>query len=172
MNEMVRRTQRSAPSTQDPIKQIFERLFEGNFGNGSTDESAVVTSQWVPRVDIKEESDRFVIYADLPGVAPQDIEVQMDKGVLTIKGERSIESAQDSDRYSRVERRHGSFHRRFALPDSADPDGIAVAAGDQAAPDPGWHHARRVTAAAIANDAPACPGRSFCRRTPSRRLPA
>ena len=135
MNEMVRRTQRSAPSTQDPIKQIFERLFEGNFANGSTDESAVVTSQWVPRVDIKEESDRFVIYADLPGVAPQDIEVQMDKGVLTIKGERSIESAQDSDRYSsaqdsdrysRVERRHGSFHRRFALPDSADPDGIAA----------------------------------------------
>ena len=126
MNEMVRRTQRSAPSTQDPIKQIFERLFEGNFANGSTDESAVVTSQWVPRVDIKEESDRFVIYADLPGVAPQDIEVQMDKGVLTIKGERSIESAQDSDRYSRVERRHGRFHRRFALPDSADPDGIAA----------------------------------------------
>ena len=107
---------------QDEIKQVFDRFFD----NANTDESAVVTAQWVPRVDIKEEPNRFVIYADLPGIDPQDIEVQMDKGILSIKGERSSESSTETERFSRVERRYGSFHRRFALPDSADADGISA----------------------------------------------
>lgn len=107
---------------QDEIKQVFDRFFD----NTNTDESAVVTAQWVPRVDIKEEPGRFVIYADLPGIDPQNIEVQMDKGILSIKGERNSESTTETERFSRVERRYGSFHRRFALPDSADADGIAA----------------------------------------------
>lgn len=107
---------------QEEIKQVFDRFFD----SGDTDESAVVTSQWVPRVDIKEEPDRFVIFADLPGIDPADIEVQMDKGILTIKGERSSESSTQGERFSRVERRYGSFHRRFALPDSADAEGISA----------------------------------------------
>jgi len=107
---------------QEEIKHVFDRFFD----NADTDESAVVTAKWVPRVDIKEETDRFVIYADLPGIDPQDIEVQMDKGILSIKGERSSESSTETERFSRVERRYGSFHRRFALPDSADPEGISA----------------------------------------------
>ena len=129
MNTLVRYPQWTSQGlVQDPIKQAFDRLFEGSlFQNGSTDESSVVTSQWIPRVDIKEEAHRFVLYADIPGVDPQDIEVQMDKGMLTIKGERRSEATQETESFSRIERRHGSFHRRFALPDSADPEGIAAA---------------------------------------------
>jgi HSP20 family protein len=129
MNTMVRNSQWPGQGlAQDPLKQVFDRLFEGSlYQTGSTDESSVVTSQWVPRVDIKEEPNRFVLFADLPGVDPQDMEVQMDKGMLTIKGERRGEAALDSGSFSRIERRHGSFHRRFALPDSADPDGISAA---------------------------------------------
>jgi HSP20 family protein len=128
MNKMVRYPQWPGQGlAQDPIKQVFDRLFEGSlYPSNETDESSVVTSQWVPRVDIKEETGRFVLYADLPGVDPQDIEVQMEKGVLTIKGERRTEERMDSESFSRIERRHGSFHRRFALPDSADPDGITA----------------------------------------------
>lgn len=112
---------------QDPFALVFDRLFDGNLlQNGATDESSVVTSQWVPRVDIKEEAGRFVLYADIPGVDPEEIEVQMDKGMLTIKGERREETSVNTDDFSRIERRHGSFHRRFALPDSADPEGIAA----------------------------------------------
>ncbi|QDH69926.1 Hsp20/alpha crystallin family protein [Marilutibacter alkalisoli] len=107
---------------QEEIKQVFDRFFENN----DTDESAVVTSQWVPRVDVKEEADRFVLHADLPGIDPDEIEVQMDKGMLTIKGERRSESATETERFSRIERYHGTFHRRFALPDSADPGGISA----------------------------------------------
>jgi HSP20 family protein len=65
-----------------------------------------------------------VLYADLPGIDPDQIEVSMDKGILSIKGERSSETTSQTSRFSRIERRYGSFHRRFALPDSADPDGI------------------------------------------------
>ena len=118
------RYRQQAPHTalQDEITQVFNRFF----GSEDTDASAVVTAQWVPRVDIKEEADRFVIYADLPGIDPQDIDVQMDKGILSIKGERRSESTAETERFSRVERRYGSFHRRFALPDSADAEGISA----------------------------------------------
>ena len=120
---IVRYRQRpSELALQDEIKQVFDRFF----GQEDTDASAVVTAQWVPRVDIKEEAGRFVIYADLPGIDPQDIEVQMDKGILSIKGERKSESTTETERFSRVERRYGSFHRRFALPDSADPEGVTA----------------------------------------------
>ncbi len=113
--------------TQDPVKQMFDRVFEGGlFQNSSADDSSVVTSQWTPRVDIKEEAHRFVIYADIPGVEPEAIEVQMDKGMLTIKGERKADIEQSAEQFTRIERRYGAFHRRFALPDSADPDGITA----------------------------------------------
>ena len=105
---------------QDELQQVFERFF----GDSETDSSSVVTSQLVPRVDIKEEPNRFVIFADLPGVDPSTIEVDMDKGVLSIKGERKAEAKAEGDRWSRNERAHGVFYRRFALPDSANPDGI------------------------------------------------
>ncbi|MEE9161239.1 MAG: Hsp20/alpha crystallin family protein [Gammaproteobacteria bacterium] len=84
------------------------------------DNSDVVTSHWRPAVDIKEEENRFVIYADLPGVDPKDIEITMEKGVLTLKGERSEETKEEHEGYKRVERTRGSFYRRFSLPDTAD----------------------------------------------------
>ena len=126
MNQMARFPQWGGQGTTDPVRQIFDRLFEGNFlQGGSRDESSVVTSQWIPLVDIKEEQDRFILYADIPGVDPKNIDVQMDRGLLTIKGERTSE-IEESERFSRIERQHGSFHRRFALPDSADPEGITA----------------------------------------------
>ena len=88
------------------------------------DNSNVVTSHWRPAVDIKEEEDRFVIYADLPGVDPDDIEITMEQGVLTLKGERSEETTKEREGYKRVERVNGSFYRRFSLPDIADAERI------------------------------------------------
>ena len=87
---------------------------------------AGIAIQEASLVDIKEEADRFVLLADIPGVDPQDIDVQMDKGLLTIKGERTLEARSENERFSRTERVHGVFHRRFALPDSADPERITA----------------------------------------------
>lgn len=90
------------------------------------DQSNVAVSQWRPAVDIKEEDKQFTILADIPGVDPADIEVSMDNGVLTIKGERSSENVEEKEGFRRVERSSGSFYRRFSLPDTADAEKIAA----------------------------------------------
>ncbi|WP_404633285.1 Hsp20/alpha crystallin family protein [Dyella ginsengisoli] len=105
----------------EEVRQAFDRFFQAE----ESDASNVVTSQWAPRVDIREDEQRFVILADVPGVDPAQIEVSMEKGILTIKGERQAPNG-DNGKYTRVERAHGVFHRRFTLPDSADAEGITA----------------------------------------------
>ena len=107
---------------QDEINHVFKRFL----GEGETDQSNVAISQWTPRVDIREEDKRFVILADIPGVEPKDIEINMDKGVLSIKGERKSDNTVQAGKTTRVERSYGSFYRRFALPDSANAEGISA----------------------------------------------
>lgn len=87
-------------------------------------EGSVATAAWAPAVDIKEEKDRFVLHADLPGVQPEETDVSMEDGVLTIKGEKKSEAVTEREGYKRVERTYGSFHRRFSLPDTANADEI------------------------------------------------
>jgi len=89
-----------------------------------TDNSDVATSHWRPAVDIREEKDRFVIEADVPGVDPKEIEVTMENGILTLKGERKFEKDASGENYKRVERAYGMFYRRFSLPDTANPEKI------------------------------------------------
>ena len=83
-------------------------------------------ADWLPSVDIKEEHERFIVHADLPGVDPDAIDVTMENGVLTVQGERSAQSEEDKDGYRRVERVTGRFHRRFSLPDTADASAISA----------------------------------------------
>ncbi len=99
-------------------KQALDRFFN----TADTDSNA-----WTPRVDVREEASRFVILADLPGVDPAAIEIQMDKNVLSLKGERKLETQDEGAKLTRVERAQGSFERRFTLPESANADGISAA---------------------------------------------
>lgn len=84
------------------------------------DGSFVETSTWKPYVDIKEESNRFLIRADVPGVDPKDVEINMENSILSIKGARTTFNKEEKDGYTRVERLQGQFYRRFTLPDTAD----------------------------------------------------
>jgi HSP20 family protein len=87
-------------------------------------------ADWVPAVDIIEEKDRFVLRTDVPGVKPEDIDVSMDAGVLSISGERhAIAPAEDAG-VQRIERETGRFLRRFTLPETANADGIAAKCAD------------------------------------------
>jgi HSP20 family protein len=94
------------------------------------DRSSIVTSNWAPAVDIKEEDERFVLKADIPGVDPKNIQITMDDGVLTIKGERKHESEEKANGYTRVERSYGTFYRRFSLPDTADAERVTAKGKD------------------------------------------
>lgn len=81
----------------------------------------------MPRVDVREESDRYVVEADLPGVAPTDIEVTTEQGVLTIRAERKAEKREPAaNGFERVERVAGTFVRRFTLPEDADAGAISA----------------------------------------------
>lgn len=92
-------------------------------GNDTTN---AATADWIPAVDIKEEETRYVVMADVPGVDPEDIEIHMDNGLLTLRGERKSENVEEQSGYKRVERSRGSFYRRFSLPDTADVDNISA----------------------------------------------
>lgn len=83
-------------------------------------------ADWMPAVDVIEKKDRFVLSADLPGVSPDDIDVSMEKGILSLSGERTLEANDEIDGMKRVERVSGKFYRRFSLPETADADGISA----------------------------------------------
>jgi HSP20 family protein len=88
------------------------------------DDGENLQQDWRPAVDVEENENAYLIKADVPGVNPQDIEVDIDKGVLTIKGHRETSKRDEHDGYQRIERFSGSFSRRFSLPDSVDAENI------------------------------------------------
>jgi len=106
------------------LAQFRNELFHNLNQNNAVVNQNTAASDWTPSVDIKEQENDFVIYADIPGVDPKDIEIQMEDGVLTIKGKRVTNNAEAEDDYKRVERSNGSFYRRFSLPESADAENI------------------------------------------------
>ena len=106
-----------------PTAKDLNRFFNMEFDD---EDSTIATSSWTPAVDIAESDDHFLIEADVPGVDPKDIEVSMENGVLTLRGERESEVKEEKEGYSRVERSHGSFYRRFSLPETADSEHITA----------------------------------------------
>jgi HSP20 family protein len=77
--------------------------------SGGEDQSSVATCDWIPAVDIKEEKERYVLRADIPGVDPKEIEIIAENGILTIRGNRPGETRDNRAGYSRVERPCGTF---------------------------------------------------------------
>jgi HSP20 family protein len=104
----------------------LQRELERTYENKTTGTETAVTAEWSPAVDIKEEADRYVLWADLPGVDPATIDIMMENGILTLKGERITEAKERREGLKRAERVYGSFYRRFSLPDTADAEGISA----------------------------------------------
>ena len=104
------------------LHQQLDQLFGDNFG--APEASALPNTAWIPAVDVHEEKDRFVVRADLPGVARQAVEITAEDGVLTIRGERRAEKRADAEGFERLERVTGTFIRRFTLPETAQADAI------------------------------------------------
>ena len=101
----------------------LDRLIETRT-RGVDDSTTGSVTDWVPAVDIREEDERFVIHADIPGVKADQIDITMEDGVLSLKGERDTGARDAENGYRRVERISGRFFRRFTLPDTADAEAI------------------------------------------------
>lgn len=87
-------------------------------------------SQWRPAVDIIEDKERFLLRADVPGVRPDDLEITMDAGILTLSGVRHATTAEDDAKLRRTERAAGAFSRQFTLPESTDANSIGAKCRD------------------------------------------
>lgn len=79
---------------------------------------------FIPGIDISETDNQYRISAELPGMKKEDIAVNLEKGRLTISGERSFEKEDEGETYHRVESQYGSFNRSFQLPDNVDEESI------------------------------------------------
>ncbi|MCE2414701.1 Hsp20/alpha crystallin family protein [Candidatus Poribacteria bacterium] len=93
-------------------------------------ESDADGNNWVPSVDISETDNGFEVRAELPGVAKDDLHVSVKDNLLTLSGEKRQEQVDDTQNYRRVERRYGSFHRRFRLPSEVETDDIKAEFSD------------------------------------------
>jgi HSP20 family protein len=103
----------------------IDRLFNEFMGRSLREmEDDSVAGSWTPAVNILERQDGIVIAADLPGLSAEDVEVTVDNGVLTLKGERNLEEVAQGETLHRVERSYGRFERSFSVPDSVDPKRI------------------------------------------------
>ena len=101
------------------VDRLFERML-GDFALRTTGQGETSITQWSPAVDIREDDEKYVVIADVPGVDTKDIEVTFEDGVLGITGERKVEERNEKEGYTRVERVYGKFSRQFRLPESAD----------------------------------------------------
>jgi HSP20 family protein len=104
----------------------IDRLFNEFMGRSlrQAEEETAASGAWSPAVNILESEDGILISADLPGLKAEDVDVTVDNGVLTIRGERAFEEAREGSTYHRVERWYGSFERSFTIPNSVDPSKI------------------------------------------------
>lgn len=110
----------------DQFNNEVNRLFAGNRSGRKT----AVERDWAPAVDICEEDDRFVLTADIPGVAREAVDITLDDGVLTIKGERSTTRTEEAEGYRRRERMHGIFVRQFTVPETVNAGHISATVND------------------------------------------
>lgn len=97
----------------------FQALDE-NFLKGP----AAANRPWTPAVDIFENEHEVILKADLPDVAEKDIEVKLENGTLTLKGERKFEAKEKGEGYQRLERSYGAFVRYFTVPETLDPEKV------------------------------------------------
>jgi HSP20 family protein len=100
------------------LHRLFNTLFE--------DRQSVAAQRWVPSMDLVEADDHFVLKADLPGLAEDDVSIEVRDNALTISGERKAEHERSERGWYRVERSFGTFSRSLSLPDGIDPDSISA----------------------------------------------
>jgi HSP20 family protein len=101
----------------------MNRLFE-DAGRGWRKDEPAATTTWSPSVDIYETETEIVVKAELPGIERKDISLNLEKNVLTVKGERRFEKETNEENYHRIERNYGAFSRSFSIPATVDEEKI------------------------------------------------
>lgn len=106
---------RELTALQAEVNRLFSRAGGGDVGERQS---------WTPSIDVIETEDAIKLKAELAGMDPKDINIEVQDNVLTVSGERRFEEEVKEDKYYRIERRYGSFGRSISLPQTVDENGI------------------------------------------------
>ncbi|MDO8214074.1 Hsp20/alpha crystallin family protein [Conexibacter sp. CPCC 206217] len=110
---------REINSIQNEVNRLFDSFFDTQTAAGQAG-----ARRWIPPMDLLETEDHFVLRADLPGVSPEDVKIELEDRVLTVAGERKGAIESERAGFHRVERAHGAFSRSLTLPEGVDADGV------------------------------------------------
>jgi HSP20 family protein len=113
---------RDLSSIQEKMNQLFEDTFARSRGR----DEGLGTGMWTPAVDIYETSDAVVVKAEVPGLAKDQVGIEVRDGLLTLKGERKVEKDVKEENYHRLERAYGTFQRTFSLPATVEQEKISA----------------------------------------------
>jgi len=116
----------------DAMSQEMDRLFSMTGGDlatptrqsGASGARGRGVTQWIPAMEVRQREDEIVVHADLPGLTPDDVQIELENGVLTISGERRDSSEDRNEGFIRSERSYGAFSRSIALPEGVDEDQV------------------------------------------------
>ena len=106
--------------------RVLRALYRRSGTRDDDGQQSLTAAEWAPAVDIVEDDKEYLIKAELPEVAKDDVKVTLDNGVVTIRGERKLEKEEKDKKYHRIERSYGCFMRSFTLPADADPGQISA----------------------------------------------
>jgi HSP20 family protein len=115
------------------LQQDLNRMFNGFDARPLNHKTETVQGLWTPAVDVVEDADKIELLVDLPGVKQEELDIQVDKDVLTLRGARKLERPEksgDKEHFRRYERVSGGFLRSFTLPKTVDLEKIGAALKD------------------------------------------
>ena len=107
----------------DPLSEmnrLFEQMFGGLPRRAESTRQGEQATEWAPAIDVLQRDEDLVIRAELPGAKPEDVDVTVQNGMLTISGKREEEREEEREGYLVRERRYGSFRRSLQLPEDVD----------------------------------------------------
>jgi HSP20 family protein len=104
------------------LQDEVNRLFDTSLGLTRSGESY----GWTPAVDVFEDTEGVTFKFDLPEVEGKDVDVRLEDGTLTVRGERKLEREERREGYHRIERAYGTFARSFSLPATLDPEKVTA----------------------------------------------
>jgi HSP20 family protein len=109
---------RDVLSLQNRLNSIFQEY------NRNQSEGDVSTAAFVPPVDVYEDEHKIVLKLEVPGMKENELDIQLENNVLTVKGERKFEKEEKEENFHRIERRYGSFYRSFTIPNTVNPESV------------------------------------------------
>jgi HSP20 family protein len=115
-------------SAQDEMAQMSPMLAHALGLHTQQGNGRAATTAWAPALDISERKDAYLVTVELPGSKPEDLDITMEDGLLTIQGERQFTAESSEQQFHRVERRYGAFRGSITLPAHVMADGIQASA--------------------------------------------